>query len=235
MFCNGEHLYAGPRAGRVADALLGDKMEPRRPLPPVPPAVTLSVADLQRYVGVYRAPDSLDLVRIDIVDGKLAERLIDTVQTMTPRGNGQFTGDGSPGDFRLMFTPGAGGSMKLEFVAEGEVVGAVDRLDEAAIWRPNAAALAEYVGTYVSEELDAVWPLAVHDGTIVIRRPGTPDAPFVPFEPDIFTRGFGNWNEAIPVRFEFNDADRRVTHFTVSTKPGEDSVRDLRFVRFQPR
>lgn len=75
-------------------------MEPRRPLPPVPPAVVLTAAELQQYVGVYRGPQSADDVRIAIVDGKLAERLIDTVQTMTPRGNGQFTGDGSPGDFR---------------------------------------------------------------------------------------------------------------------------------------
>jgi hypothetical protein len=206
-------------------------MEPIRPLPPVPPAVTLSVAELQKYVGSYRAPDSLDLVRITI-DGKLAERLIDTAQTMTPRGNGQFTADGSPGDFRLLFTPRPGGAMKLEFLSEGEVVGAVERLDEAVLWRPDAAALAEYAGTYVSEELDVVWPLAVKDRTIVIRRPGVADAPFVPFEADIFTRGFGNWNEAIPVRFKFEcDSSRRVTHFTASTRPGEDSVRDLRFVR----
>ena len=63
------------------------------------------------------------------------------------------------------------------------------------------------------------------------------DAPgCVPFQPDIFTRGFGNWNEAIAVRFEFKrDRSRRVTRFTVSTKPGEDSVRDRRFVRMNPR
>lgn len=43
--------------------------------------------------------------------------------------------------------------MTLEFLAEGEVVGAVERLDEAVIWRPDAAALAAFAGTYVSEEL----------------------------------------------------------------------------------
>jgi hypothetical protein len=75
VLCNSAHLWAGQRAERVADAYLSQVLQPRRVPPSLPPAVPISTADLQRYVGFYRSPDGLDLTRIAIVDGKLVELL----------------------------------------------------------------------------------------------------------------------------------------------------------------
>lgn len=54
--CNGDHLWAGQRAERVADVYLGNLMQPRRPPYSPPPAVPIGTAELQRYTGVYHSP-----------------------------------------------------------------------------------------------------------------------------------------------------------------------------------
>jgi CubicO group peptidase (beta-lactamase class C family) len=56
--CNGDHLWAGQRAERVADVYLGDVMQPRRPAYRPPPAVPATEAGLQRYTGVSGSPGS---------------------------------------------------------------------------------------------------------------------------------------------------------------------------------
>ncbi len=51
-------------------------------------------------------------------------------------------------------------------------------------------------------------------------------------ERDMFIRGFGAWVNTLNARLEFHrNRGGELTHFTVSTPPGEDSVRGLRFVR----
>jgi hypothetical protein len=103
---------------------------------------------------------------------------------------------------------------------------------DADLWRPAGAVLAEYAGTYFSEELNVVWQLAERDGDLVIRHPGSPDALLVPFQHDVFTRGFGFWAAPLVARIEFKrDPTGRITHFSIATPPGEDAVRDLRFAR----
>jgi CubicO group peptidase (beta-lactamase class C family) len=232
--CNAEYLYAGIRGQRVAGVYLNDVMGPvrQKPLPPLPPETPISQAELEKYVGVYRSPGDFSPVRMAMVDGKLAELLIDNHQTMTFRGGGLFTGDGSPGDFRLQFTPIGTRGMRLEFLSEGENVGVVERTPEGKAWRPSASDLAAYAGTYFSQELDAVWQLGARNGDLVIRRPGGTDALLLPMERDVFSRGHGNWREPLNALFGFKrDASGRVTHISITTPPGDDVVRDLRFVK----
>lgn len=145
--CNAEHLYPGMLARKVADLYLADVMQPPRQLPIVLDEVPVSVAELERYAGYYRSPDAADFARFTIIDGKLAELLRDTTQTMTYRGGGQFTGDGSPGDFRLLFTETpATGTIRLQYLVEGDVDGAAERIPDAEVWRPNAAVMASHTG-----------------------------------------------------------------------------------------
>jgi CubicO group peptidase (beta-lactamase class C family) len=230
--CNEESLHAGGRAHAVAAAFLANAM-PVPPPPDVPPAMPVSEAELQQYVGTYTSPVEPGPVRIAIANGKLVELLGDTVQTMTYRGNGQFSGDGSIGDFRLQFSrtsPDA--PLRLEYLYEGAVVSAVERVPDAELWRPNAAALAVYAGAYVTPELDTSWHLVQRDQQLILRRDGAPDVTLIPERPDQFAAEFGNWIDLLVARIQFGrDAERRITHFTVTTMPGEDVVRDLRFDR----
>lgn len=234
--CNGDHLWAGQRAERVADVYLGGVMQQRRPSYRPPPAVPISRAELQRYIGVYHSPGELDLSRIAILDGKLVELFGDTAQTFTYRGDGLFTADGITGDFRIAFSQNPSGTMRLNYVSDGEVGIVLERMADSAVWRPDSSALTEYVATYFSEELDAVWHLAVHDGNLVLRRPGREDGPLLPIQRDVFSRHFGMWNEPLVASFEFSrDSIGRITHFAITTPPGADVVRGLRFVRVPAR
>lgn len=234
--CNADHIWAGQRAERVADVFLGAVMQQRRPSYSPPAPVPISTTELQRYVGVYHSPGSLDFSRIAILNGKLVELFGDTAQTFTYRGDGLFTADGITGDFRLAFSRSPSGTMRLEYVSQGEVDVVWERLPDSAVWRPDSAALADYAGTYFSGELDTVWQLAVRDGDLVLRRPGRADGPLLPMRPDVFNRHFGLWNEPLVAGFEFSrDSTGRITHFTITTPPGADVVRGLRFVRAPAR
>lgn len=235
VLCNGAHLWAGQRAERVADAYLHQALEPRRARPTLPPAVPIDPADLQRYVGSYQSPDGLDHTRIAVVDGQLVELLGDTAQTFTYRGDGLFSADGIPGDFRLAFALEGGEAVRLQFLSEGENDGGAVRVMDSAVWRPDARALAAYAGTYFSEELDAVWRLAVEDERLVLSRFGQPTGRLVPTRTDVFSRHFGSWNQPLVVSFAFaRDATGGITHFTITTPAGADVVRDLLFVKVPP-
>lgn len=230
--CNGEHLYAGQRARRVADLYLGHLM-PERPASYKPPhEVPITAAELQAYAGVYRSPDQLDLSRIAIIDGKLNELFGDTAQTFTHRGGGVFTGDGIPGDFRLVFSNDRRSPMRMSYVSSGAVDAEWERVPESLVWRPDTAALADYAGEYVSRDLDTIWKIAVAKGRLVLFRAGREDGPLSPFRRDEFRRHFGPWNDPLVTQFRFHrDQAGRVVRFTITTPPGADVVRDVRFVR----
>jgi len=233
--CNGDHLWAGQRAERVADVYLGNLMQPRRP-PYSPPPVPIDTAELQRYAGVYHSPGQLDLSRIALLDGKLVELLGDTAQSFTYRGDEVFTADGIPGDFRLAFARNASGTMRMDYVSEGDVGVTWERMPDSAVFRPDSVSLSDYAATYFSEELDAVWQLAVRNGNLVLQRPGRADRPVTPMKRDTFSRHFGLWNEPLVASLVFGrDSAGRITEFTLTTPPGADVVRNLRFVRVPSR
>ena len=122
--------------------------------------------------------------------------------------------------------------MQMAYVSDGAVDVVWQRIAESDVWRPDSAALADYVGMYASEEIDAVWRLSVRNGMLVVLRPGRADGPLRPAQLDLFSRHFGPWNEPLVAAFKFSrDSSGRVTHFALTTPPGEDVVRDLRFNR----
>jgi len=230
--CNANHLLARQRALRVAEIYVGILMKDGRPPYKQPPAVAIRIADLQRYVGEYRSAGQLEHSRIAVEDGKLVELFGDTAQTFTYRGQNEFSADGIPGDFRLAFSQNQSGTMQMSYVSDGAVDVVWQRIAESDVWHPDSASLADYAGTYVSEEIDAVWRLAVRNGKLVVLRPGRADGHLLPGKLDQFSRHFGPWNEPLIAAFQFSrDSTGRVTHFELTTPAGEDVVRGLRFNR----
>ncbi|MDP9178501.1 MAG: hypothetical protein M3O61_12545 [Gemmatimonadota bacterium] len=103
---------------------------------------------------------------------------------------------------------------------------------DSTLWRPRATALTEYTGTWFSDELDAGWHIDLRGERLVLSRSGQRDLTLRPVERDQFVRGFGPWLNEFIAQLRFHrDGAGKLTHLTVSTPPGEDSVRDLRFVR----
>ncbi len=111
----------------------------------------------------------------------------------------------------------------------GDFSEVLERLADSAIWKPSTAALADYAGTWFSRELDTSWQLEQREGKLLLRRRGLPDLTLRPVERDYFVRGFG---VSLVGQLQFQrDAAGRLTHLSVSTPPGEESARDVRFIR----
>ncbi len=234
VLCNGSHLPPGTLGDRVIDLYLDQMMEPPPPpFPAPPPEVQPGPGELERFAGWYGDLERLD--RFTIVGGKLTELLGDTVQTWTYRGNGLFTGDGSPADFRITFSvPDSGGPTRFVISWQGEARQSASRLPDSVLWHPDAAELAPYAGTWINDELDLVWRLVVRDGRLMVERQGAPDASLLPHRRDRFSARFGPWDEQLEVGFAFERNSRgEVTGLDVSTG-GEPATRDLRFVRLPP-
>jgi hypothetical protein len=70
-------------------------------------------------------------------------------------------------DGEVTFAPAEGGARQLVFDSSGRPPIVFTAL---APLTPTAAQLADYAGNYYSEELDAVYKLAVKDGKLVLTR-----------------------------------------------------------------
>ncbi|MEP6507423.1 MAG: serine hydrolase domain-containing protein [Gemmatimonadales bacterium] len=243
VLCNATHFEANKLAETVAGFYLGELMRPVRPRAPAPPAVTVSSNELARYAGVYRpAAEPWDLWPVELIRGELAERVFDdvrddTLYVMTPAGNGRFFEIGRTGNVGIYTfeSSSAGVPHCLQVSWNGGSADVLERVPDSAVWRPSAATLAEYAGVWFSEELDASWLLDLRDGRLFLRRIGKPDVTLWAVEPDLFIRGFGS-NEILTAQLQFHrDGTGKLTHLSVSTRPGEESVRNVRFVRTSPR
>ena len=243
VLCNAEHLFAGRLAESVAAIYLGSAMGPATPIPARPAAVTVTAVELQRYAGVYRPPDMpWMMVPIEVRNGSLVEVLShetrdDTTMVMTPAGDGRFFEIGATGNvglFSFSTTPG-GGPMRLAISWNGGPAEELERVPDSLLWQPGRS-VGEYQGTWYSQDLDAVWQLVMRDDRhLVLRRQGLPDHTLLPVARDVFSRGFGPWASAVSVRIEFHrNAQGAITHFTVSTPPGQDSAVGVAFSRVGP-
>jgi hypothetical protein len=93
-------------------------------------------------------------------------------------------------------------------------------LNEVHAESPTAAKLADYPGTYSSEELDVKLVIAVKDGRLVLRRRPADEMPMRFVYEDDFSTPVGS------LRFS-RDASGRVTGFGVFN----GRIRDVRFSR----
>jgi len=241
--CNADHLDSKKLAEEVADIYLSDRMSPARSRPEAPVAVPLPAAAVARYAGSYRPVDQpWNVASIVMRNGVLSEVVFndatdDTLFTMTPTGDARFFEIGTTGNVG-MFTfrsPRAGASPRLEVSWNGGPTEMLERVGDAARWRPSPTTLREYAGTWFSQDLDVGWQLELRGQRLVLRRRGQNDLSLRPVARDLFVRGFGRLGET-PAQLQFHrDGTGKLTHLTVSTPPGEDSVRRLRFVRVDGR
>lgn len=241
--CNSDSLAASRLAESVADLYLGAQMSPesRRSQPPA--AVAMSPQELTRYAGIYRPiDDPWNLWPLEVRQGVLGEVLFDDATDeafypMTPAGDGRFFEVGRTGNVGLFtFRPSAsGGRLRLEISWNQEPIDTSERVTDSAVWRPPAAAVAEYAGTWFSPDLDAGWQLETRGARLVLRRRGQVDLALRPVARDRFLRGLGPDGE-VSVRLQFHrDSAGRLSELTASTPPGEGSVRNLRFTRLSAK
>jgi hypothetical protein len=191
----------------MADVLLAGELAP---LPPPPAArVVVPAARLAGYAGVYA--DSLGLPLV-----------------ITLRGDSLLLG-ARPGPRLLALTDRrfrrADGRTEYEFRPDGRVVAYRPSFPFTVVYtrraaaRPDAAALREYAGRYVSEELESAYDVTAGDSTLTMQtRWGVPQG-LQPVYRDYF-------DAADPVRFT-RDAGGAVNGFLMQGP----RMRNLRFRR----
>ncbi|MEO7648884.1 MAG: serine hydrolase domain-containing protein [Bryobacteraceae bacterium] len=205
--CNSSVANPLQLSQRVADIYLASELAPaRKP----EPAITLSKEDLARYAGVYwnREQDSVRRIA-------LGERGLELVE----RGENAPLQPLAANRFRvaaratiLQFEPGR--------LRESDGSTKPDAYGIAAPFTPSGEALREYTGSYVSDEMEAVWRIAVEEDKLMLHRLRAKPAALAPGVADVFQVVLGN------LRF-VRDSQGKVSGLVVNT----NRVRNFRLVR----
>ena len=206
VLCNVSSGNATRFAYDVAEAYLGDKL---KPVPPVA-AVEVPADVLAARAGLYRSVKTGDPLRVTVEKNTLRidnGAAIPTSATTFRQGGTEITFDGQA----------TAPSPRVRFANANGTREEYERVEPV---RPDAQALAAYVGFYSSDEVEAVLGVAVENGTLVVmRRPDT-KGPLTPVYADAFASPLGF------VRFH-RDAGGKVTGLSLVN----DRVWDMRFER----
>ena len=194
---------------RVADLLIE---KPKAAAQSGSAAVTLTPAQVARWAGTYvsartdrayrLAARGNVLVNEDAPNAAIEARSPDVFHLA----NGTVLAFTSAGPTRtlMLVTPDADSTL----------------LTEARPASPSSERLADYMGTYASDELDVQLTIAVRDGELVMQRRESPDATLRPVYEDDFVSPIGS------LRFS-RDSSGRVTGFGVYN----GRIRNVRFNR----
>jgi CubicO group peptidase (beta-lactamase class C family) len=127
----------------------------------------MSPTELERYTGLFRNPNTQQLLRIIVRDGKLTAVSPGTA-VMTPSGTNRFRAPGM-GEAIYLFE-----GDELRRVTTVSISADTTRYDAMTVAAPSAADLAAYSGSYWSEELETRIEVHVRDGALVAKqRPAT--------------------------------------------------------------
>jgi CubicO group peptidase (beta-lactamase class C family) len=219
--CNFSRSNPGMLTRRVADIYLADQLKPERPREKKPTAAAVStgekptVKELSNTAGAYYDRKGEQTIRITLKDGKLTAD-VGPGFALDPISRVRFQVVGAPVQVTFEGTSN-GHPQRMVVEEEGEAEPKVFEYLETV--NPTAAELAEYAGTYYSEELDTRYTLTVKDGKLILRRKKFDDAPLRPTFAEVFTDSdLGD--------FKFiRDAAKRVSGFELNA----GRVRHLQF------
>jgi hypothetical protein len=209
VLCNRGEANAETRADRVADVVLQGRFS--KPVPPAgakpQPADTRS---LTKFAGVYWNPERMEVVRFQEGEHGLALVGDGGLRPLADTGEGTYGASG----LRVRFVDDS--PRRIERLGRG---GAVTSLTAAEAWKPDAAALDIYTGTWVSEELQARWVFERDGDVLVVRDLRSAPRRWTPAVRDVFTSSF--------LVIKFLPRDGPTTEMVV----GAGRARGMRFVR----
>jgi CubicO group peptidase (beta-lactamase class C family) len=142
-------------------------------------AVQMAAADLAAYQGLFRDPVSGQLVQLEVLDGRLMLKR-GSAQALTPLGAERF--QGADGDI-VQFAP-KGAAPAAFTLRRGAVA---QRFVAVRAAQSDSAALAAYVGTYYSAELDTRITVVQRGDALVMRQPFGVEWALSPSFADAFT------------------------------------------------
>jgi len=169
--------------------------------------------------GIYWNREDDDFHKILVKDGKLQINVGgDEFHTLKPAGETSFhVADVPWGDkVEIRFLPASSekpGQLEQSFGGEKP-----DIFESATAFTPSGTELSEYVGAYVSEEIDLVYRIVLQDGNLSLTRLKKKAETLRPAVRDVFTGDIGT------VRFT-RDSRQRISGLVLNA----GRIRNFRF------
>ena len=207
--CNVSTAAPSTLARRVADAIDGSTLG-STPAETMTQGISLAARDLGKRLGVYAAPQMVQVVDVVMREGKLFWGRTGT-QQLIPLGDDRFRVATTGNEVR--FLPDGNLEVKFPFYT------VPTRYERKPAAKPSRQVMDEYAGEYFSEELNATYRVVANDTTVMFQT-GT-SAP-IPARP-LFEDGFAARNYNVL----FTRTGRRVTGFRITS----GRVRDVTFVK----
>lgn len=217
--CNYGMTNPGLLARRVADVYLASALAPEPAQPSATPVTfTLTEQQLKDKVGVYWNAQEEEIGRITLNDGKLQLSLAGQFATLVPVDANRFRATNAPLEATFE-TSSPESPTRLTLKIAGKTP-----LRLSAVPPADTTKLAEFEGTYYSEEIDSTYRLALKDGKLNVTRKKFAPTTLTPAFRDAFS------TPGILGTFRFTrDAQNRVTGFRLSA----GRIRNFRFIKLQ--
>jgi CubicO group peptidase (beta-lactamase class C family) len=168
--CNKGETNPSELTQRVADIYLAAEF--KEPAPALseatPKSVAVAAQRLAQYPGLYLKKDDERAVRVTVKDGKVSLAFSNGGgREMTALSDSRFRLASGPGE--LTFPDAAGGPaqrLSIHFPGAKQP----DVYERVAEFQPTPNELAAFAGSYVSQEIDPVYRIAVEGGSLVLKR-----------------------------------------------------------------
>jgi CubicO group peptidase (beta-lactamase class C family) len=221
--CNAADTNPTALVRHVADILLAKDIKAPEPPPAKETAKSggapLSAEQMAALAGIYWNREDDDFHKILVKDGKLQINVGgDEFHTLKPAGETSFhVADVPWGDqVEIRFLPASSEKpRRLERSFGGEKP---DIFESATAFTPSGTELSEYVGAYVSEEIDPVYRIVLQDGNLSLTRLKKKAETLRPAVRDVFTGDIGT------VRFT-RDSGQRISGLVLNA----GRIRNFRF------
>ena len=216
--CNTTTL-PGELVRRVADIYLAKELKDPTSDLTDGTTVELSEEELASKAGLYWNRENYWIRKIVLKEGKLRKFLTYGRWEMKPLSENRFRLVGRPrAEVRFeAATPGARPRLAERF--GGTKFRFFEPVDPVT---PTRTELGAYVGTYVSEEVEATYQVALQDDKLVLKRPRREAASLQPLLCDVFSMGY-------TIRFT-RDSNNRVSAMLFNWY----GVRNFRFTKQRP-
>jgi CubicO group peptidase (beta-lactamase class C family) len=223
VLCNSAETNPSRLARQVADIVLAkDLKAPERAKEPAKSSgMPLTAEQMAAIAGIYWNRENDDFEKVTVKDGKLHINLGgDEVHPLKPAGEAHFhVADVPWGDDVDIHYVGA--TSEKPRLLEQSFGGAKPNIFESATaYTPTATELAEYAGSYVSEEIDPIYRIVLRDGNLSLTRLKAKPDPLRPTVRDAFTGDIGT------VRFT-RDANHHISGFILNA----GRIQNFRFSR----
>jgi CubicO group peptidase (beta-lactamase class C family) len=225
VLCNYAETSPSSLARSVADIYLARDLkapEPSGAATAAPGAgMNLTEQQLTGLQGLYWNRDDDQFLKTYLKDGKLRVSFaIEDDYALKPVSETSFHIADTPwGDqANFHFEPAAADKPRRFLRSFGD--GKPDLFESVVSSAPTATELANYAGSYVSQEIEPVYRIVVQDGKLTLTRLKHKPAPLEPRTVDVFTAEIGT------IRFT-RDSDHRVSGFVLNS----GRIRNFHFTR----